>query len=186
MRPAPFSFETPIDLEIGSGVGWWALRYARQNPNRYLIAIEKTREKFARFDQRVLAHTQIQNLTAVNADAIAWITHCLGTQKLSRVFILYPNPNPKNTAQRWIRMPFFGALLERLKPGGEIFWATNISDYAEEIRQYSKSVWKLEPFLDRSFTQQTRPSDYPRTHFEKKYLLRGETCWELGYRKPCF
>jgi tRNA G46 methylase TrmB len=183
VRPSDLSTEAPVDLEIGGGVGWWAVRYARENPARHLISIEKTSEKFASFQRRKAAHPAIRNLTAVHADASAWVTHCLGDQTLSRIFILYPNPNPQNPAQRWVRMPFFSALIERLQSGGEIFWATNIESYAEEIRRYSREAWKLEPVLDRSFTQADRPEGCPRTHFEKKYLERGERCFDFVFRK---
>ena len=175
--------EALIDLEIGSGVGWWAIQYATQNPDRHLIAIEHTKEKFSSFHQRLKTNPEIKNLTAIHTDAVAWVTHCLGTQKLSRIFILYPNPNPKNEARRWIRMPFFRLLLEKLAPQGEIIFATNIKEYAEEIRQYAEEYWGLKKTRDQALVQGHLPQGYPRTHFEKKYLARGETCFDLVFEK---
>lgn len=87
---------------------------------------------------------------------------------LSKIFILYPNPEPHNANQRWLNMPFFEFLLSRLKVGGELILATNIADYADEALQKAVDIWQLP-------TQKTTvPSDSERTHFEVKYLARGD------------
>ena len=36
----------PTDLELGSGAGLFAIRYSQMHPERQLIAIERTSEKF--------------------------------------------------------------------------------------------------------------------------------------------
>lgn len=179
--PTGFDF---IDLEIGSGVGWHAIKYARENPSRFLIAIEKTSAKFARFESRLAGHVPIPNLFPVHADAVAWVAHCIGEVKISRCLILYPNPNLRVTSQRWIRMPFMHYLIEVMKSGGELVLATNEEDYAKEVEKYGQEAWGLKLDLNLSFTHETAPKNYPRTHFEKKYLARGETCYELRFRKP--
>ena len=122
----PLKQNMPIDLEIGCGVGWHPLVYAKKNPDRFLIAIERTAEKFEKFQRRFESHGKPENLLPVHADAVAWITHALGDDSCSRIMIPYPNPYPKNSAQRWVRMPFFRRLLQVLKPGGSIQILTNI------------------------------------------------------------
>ena len=72
-------------------------------------------------------------------------------------------------------------LLKVLKPGGEIRIASNDQDYICEAIEWAEKAWPLEVFLKDSFDQSTFKS--PRTHFEKKYLLRGENCFEAGFRK---
>lgn len=177
----------PIDLEIGCGVGWHPIRYAEKNPGRTLIAIEQTAEKFNKFRSRVLAHHRanrpIENLFPVHADAVAWVTGFVPNASIERVFILYPNPSPKNAAARWIRMPFFGHLLEKLRAGGKIYFRTNLREYAEEIRLYAHEVWGLLPVIDRTFTRQEVEVGEALTHFEQKYLEAGERCTELIFTR---
>lgn len=176
--PAP-QVTGQLDLEIGAGVGLHAIRYSQNHPERHLIAIERTKAKFDKMFRRVQNHPHIQNLTVVHGDAVAWVTHYLPDQSVERIFILYPNPEPKNPAKRWARMPFMERLLKSLKPGGEILLATNINDYAEEARAYFVGQWNLNLTGFREL-----PADFPaRTHFERKYLARGETCFELIVRK---
>jgi tRNA G46 methylase TrmB len=179
---------SPLDLEIGCGVGWHPIWYATENPQRRLIAIEHTRAKFASFAQRLRSHQQPQtlasgltNLQAVHADAIRWVSHFVRPESVDRCWILYPNPEPKAVNKRWMRSPFMHQLLKVLKPGGEIHIATNDQSYISEAIEWAEKAWSLEVFLRTSFDQTTFKS--PRTHFEKKYLLRGETCFEAGFRK---
>ena len=46
------------------------------------------------------------NLQTVHADALPWIVHALYPAQVEQFFILYPNPEPHNPAQRWLNMPF--------------------------------------------------------------------------------
>jgi tRNA G46 methylase TrmB len=176
----------PIDLEIGCGVGWHPIRYARENPNRTLVAIERTAEKFAKFRERLANHPELTNLIAVHADAVAWVTHFAPGAVFDRVFLLYPNPNPKNPAARWIRMPFFGRLLESLKPEGEIEIRTNLPDYADEVREYGPKCWPVVLNGERRLDPEKIRLADAATHFERKYLARGEPCYaiRMGLNAP--
>lgn len=166
-----------LDIEIGCGVGLHPIRYVQQNPDRYLVAIEQTRIKFEKFAGRLSHHEKMDRLWPVHADAIEWITHFLVPSSVDRFFILYPNPKPKNESQRWYAMPFMERLRDTLKPGGEIILATNEEYYVRGARRYMKDVWKFLIVKD-------SPVDFrPRTHFEKKYLARGEVCWDLVFKK---
>lgn len=164
-----------LDLEIGCGVGWHPVTYAARHPDRTLIAIEHTREKFQKFKQRASRH-DLANLRAVHADAVRYVTHAIAPSSLERVFILYPNPEMRASNKRWFRMPFFEELLSKLKSGGTLQLATNLEGYAEEAKTYAR-YWGL------NLVHESHPSE-PRTHFEKKYLERGETCFDLVFQKP--
>jgi len=166
---------TPIDLEIGCGVGWHPIAYAQNNPDRKLIAIEHTAEKFKKFEGRFQKH-QLKNLLPVHANAISWVTTHLKEESLDRVLLLYPNPNPKDRSKRWICMPFMKQLLSCLKNEGELVMASNEGFYIEEVLDYAQNFWKLKLMKHEAVK-------IPRTHFEKKYLQRGETCTELVFKK---
>lgn len=167
-----------IELEIGCGVGWHPIEYARKNPDRLVIAIERTTEKFNKFSMRLSRHAKIPNLVAVHADAVAWVTHFVPAKSLKRIFILYPNPNFKNAQARWIRMPFFRALLEKLEAKGVIEFRTNEAAYAEEVRRVSRE-WGTSLVEDSSYEKISVSPEIATTHFERKYLERGETCYRL-------
>ena len=175
----------PFDLEIGCGVGLHPIRYALANPDRKLVAIEHTREKFEKFARRYRNNGEPAQLLPVHANAVSWVHQFASNDLFERIHLLYPNPEVKNPAKRWIRMPFFGRLLETLKPGGEVIFATNLRDYAEEIRDHAKRAWNLDVVEFRAFTlpDVVLTKREPRTHFEMKYLQRGETCFDVRLRK---
>ena len=167
----------PITIEIGAGKGKHALSFAADNPEQNLIAIERTRNKFEAFAKQATL-LNLANLTAIHADAIAWIVHAIAPNSVEKIYILYPNPEQHNPNQQWLNMPFFEFLLSRLKADGEIVLATNIEAYMDNAEQQAITVWQL-PTCRKQVAQ-----DSQRTHFEVKYLARHETCWELIMRKP--
>lgn len=178
---APRDFQSissePVCVEIGAGKGKHALLFTQTNPNSKLIAIERTREKFLAMQKQHALEGQ-PNLQTVHADALPWIVHALYPAQVEQFFILYPNPEPHNPAQRWLNMPFFEFLLSRLKTGGTITLASNIPEYIDEAEQQVQNLWKL-PFVKEIIGQ-----DSARTHFEIKYLERGELCQQLIISKP--
>ena len=178
---APRDFQSissePVCVEIGAGKGKHALLFTQTNPNSKLIAIERTREKFLAMQKQHALEGQ-PNLQTVHADALPWIVHALYPAQVEQFFILYPNPEPHNPAQRWLNMPFFEFLLSRLKTGGTITLASNIPEYIEEAEQQVQNLWKL-PFVKEVIGQ-----DSARTHFEIKYLERGDVCQQLIISKP--
>jgi len=179
-----------IDLEIGCGVGLHPIRRALSEPDRALIAIEHTAEKFGKFAGRVRAHRDrghaLQNLVPLHLNAIDWIARWAEPGFFDTLFLLYPNPFPRERQAnlRWLRMPFFARLLETIKPGGQIVLATNLEWYWTEANELALLNWGLESESDRVFTAERLPPQEGRSHFERKYLRAGETCFESVWRKP--
>ena len=169
--------DKPLILEIGAGKGKHALSFAMQNPDKHLIAIERTRNKFDAFS-KLAKQQDLPNLDAIHADAIAWIVYAIKPNSVAKIFILYPNPEQHNPNQQWLNMPFFEFLLSRLKVGGEIVLVTNIESYMDNAERQAAKLWCLPNSRHRV------PTDSQRTHFEVKYLAREEVCWELNICKP--
>jgi tRNA G46 methylase TrmB len=170
-----------LDLEIGCGVGWHALSYVQKHPERHLLAVERTAGKFQSFQRRLERHPPLPNLTAIHADVVPWLVHTLPDACLSRIFILYPNPYPKNRAARFFTMPFFGELLKKARPELHLHLATNEKFYQEEALFMAQSHWGLRLQSQQILSRETFPK--PRTHFEKKYLERNEICYDLVFTR---
>lgn len=167
-----------VCLEIGAGCGMHALQFAKNNPNKTLYAIERTKSKFLSLQKRL---QNIKNAHAIHACAIATSAYAFKPKQLSECFILYPNPEPKNKNQRFINMPFFEFLLSRLQNNGRITLATNIKAYADEVCDLAKNIYHI-PCTMRTITQNTH--HVARTHFEAKYLMRGQICYDIILTKP--
>lgn len=178
---APRDFQpikrTAITVEIGAGKGKHAVLFSQANPTTQLYAIERTKEKFQAM-QKQHGLLNLNNLTPIHADALPWITHALYPAQVEQFFILYPNPEPHNSAQRWLNMPFFEFILSRLQVGGTITLASNIVEYIEEAEQQLQNLWQL------PYKKEVIAKTSARTHFEIKYLERGELCQQLIITKP--
>lgn len=168
----------PLCVEIGAGQGWFAVQFAQAHPHKTLIAIERTQTRFAKLQQRV-AHNPCGNVIPIRADAVHWIAHVLPECSVDQYFIFYPNPYPKASQQnkRFHAMPFMGYLIQTLKPKGTLTLTTNQDFYYAEAKDYLEQVWGFTCCGDRLLPA-TSP---PRTHFEKKYLERGDRCYELSF-----
>jgi tRNA G46 methylase TrmB len=150
-----------------------------------LIAIERTKTRFARLEGRLAGHPELKNVLAIHDDAIRWVTHRIPESSLERIFLLYPNPYPKRRQQnkRWHNRPFMGWLLRCLEPNGTLTLATNDPSYAQEAREGMVDLWGMQLIDDQSFSADQLAPSAARTHFEKKYLKRGQICIELVFQR---
>lgn len=175
----------PTDIEIGTGVGWHAIQYGQKHPDRRLVAIEHTTEKFEKFRRRLENHPALTNVHAVHANAVHWITHFVASESIEKIITLFPNPYPKasQSNKRWHRMPFLERLVDSLKIGGTWTLATNEDYYWREAVEVLRSHPRLQLIEMLAYSQNSPPPWSPRSHFEKKYLQRGETCTQLVFRR---
>lgn len=169
-----------LTVEIGAGVGFHPIHYAKTHPDTFTVGIEKTSEKFQKM-QRRLEHHALDNVLAVHANAIQWVSQNLFDEEVSQYFILYPNPYPKpsQSNKRFTQMPFMQKLWQTLKVGGQLCLATNEEFYYLEALE----SWQSLPFLKILKLGEVAQDATPRTHFEKKYLARGEQCWHCVVEK---
>jgi tRNA G46 methylase TrmB len=170
----------PLDLEIGCGVGWHPIAYARAHPDRSLVALERTSAKFAAFERRLARHEPLEGLLPVHADVEPWLARAPAGLRFSRVFLLYPNPEPSRPSRRWFRSPFFARLLQSLAPDGSIELRTNEAEYANEAREWAARQWRLELTDNEEWNRMGGRA--PETHFERKYLAAGQTLHRLVFR----
>jgi len=169
-------------VEIGCGVGLHPIQYAQQETTKSIIAIERTREKFQKFEGRLKAHPHLQDrICAVHADAVHFLDQNMRNGSLDEVWILYPNPEIAKTSRRWFQTPFMGRLVELIRTEGRLYFATNIENYAREVESLAPS-FGFKIMNDQQIHISTSPEFSPRTHFEKKYFERGETLFNFEFQ----
>ena len=183
-KEVPFELPpSPYSIEVGSGVGFHAIQRSLTEPHTNYIAIERNRTRFEKFLRRIGSHKKREflplgeNLIPVRADAVAWIHRFIPENSVKEYFFLYPNPFPRKN--RWHRNKYFFYFLSTLQKGGEITFASNIKEYMEEAKLYCEQEYSLSCVEYRKIRQEEKA----RTHFEKKYLNRGDACWNLRFRK---
>lgn len=178
-----------LEIEIGCGVGLHPIKRAALSSRSLYVAIEHTHERYGKFVRRVenLRSKEpgaLPNLEMRQANAVSWISHYIQPGMVDQYWIMYPNPYPKKKHQnmRWHAMPFTSHLVATLKPGGLITLVTNMKYYADEACAFFTEQFGLK-LVDH---KELKLGFEPRTHFEKKYLERGELCFELVFEKSSY
>lgn len=170
-------------VEIGAGVGLHPIRFAQDHPGTRIMAVERTADKYRSFANRVANH-DLPNLLAIHAEATVFLPQVLEESSVSKFFFLYPNPYPKTSQKnlRWANSPFLHFVHKALKANGTVEFATNLMSYKDElITNLQAYGFKNLSVTEVEIGSTTFPK--PRTHFEKKYTSRNESCWNLIFGK---
>ena len=172
--------KAPFDLEIGCGTGEFAIEWSKKTLNP-MIAIEKTRTRFLKFEKKYKELGKPTNLWPIHTNAVWWLAHYGKPASFEHIFLLYPNPYPKKKQSdlRWVNCSFMPFLLDLLKKGGELQLRTNQRDYYVEFKEQIKSFAFMYLKEDRKRKDPLRAQSL----FERKYLQRGEVCHILKYQK---
>lgn len=175
----------PLYLEIGCGVGLHPIQFAKSNPNSRILAFERTRTKYQKSLQRFIGNGSPENALIVHGDASFFLSELFlknsSPSPIDGIFILYPNPYPKKSQSnlRLAHMPLTLVLNQILKQNATLTLASNKIEYITEAHELIPPKTSL--IVTKNHKIESNAS--PRTHFEKKYLARGEDCFEIVFTK---
>lgn len=185
------STEKEVSLEIGCGNGEFAFAYSCLNPTKQVLGFERTSLKFKVAQQRLSQlPAQPSNLCLIQGNAENWLAHDFSLFSFSEVFFLYPNPYPKPSQKhhRWHNSSFMQFLKTRLTFNAKLTLRTNLLWYAEEAKEMYTSLWGFRCLSWKELSLEAmknpnscvlNPKSPALTAFERKYLARGESCFEL-------
>ncbi len=177
--------DCPFFLEVGCGAGLHPVLFAKQFPERHLLAFERTKEKFEKFKRRI-EHQEIGNVTPIYEDALHWLypQRDKVSECFEGIYLLYPNPYPKNSQRnkRFLATSSFQFLLSTLRPQGFIELRSNESFYIEEAIYLAQEVWGLS-LESKQLVRDLEEKEKGVTHFERKYLKSNQDCIRLIFRK---
>jgi tRNA (guanine-N7-)-methyltransferase len=131
---AVFRAGGPLELEIGSGAGGFALAYAERFPSVRYIALE-WRKKYARELDRRARKRGIENIRVIECDARAEVPRLFTPGSLAAIHLQFPDPWWKRAHQkRSILQPDFCRLLYQLMaPGGVFDLRTDVESRARQM-----------------------------------------------------
>lgn len=171
-----FANSAPLEIELGAGTGDFIIARAAELPNRNFLAIESSGVV-----SRVLAvrcgGAALRNLRVVRMDGRTLVNLMIGPQSVSAYHVYFPDPWPKERHhKRRLFTPYLVANLERtLAPGGALYVATDVGDYAGEI------------FAMLDATALVRAAEEVpgrlQTAFGRKFAASGKIIHARAYRK---
>lgn len=179
-----FSMHPTVYLEIGAGTGWFLLELARSRPDVFFVGIERCRMRANRLVKRA-NRAKLPNVAAYRGNAIPAVIHGIPSESVDRLYILYPNPFPKNSQRknRWYLHPIMPHLVRILKRGGTLVWASDQSFYIEEARFVCEDRFRMQVHKVGALSPHALNDleSFPegRTKFEATFLANGVPCYEL-------
>lgn len=159
-----FSQRSPLDVEIGFGMGEVLLREAANNPDRNYIGIEQHWERIC----KTLKKINVDNIRIIQEDVRAAFKRLFDSQSIDFVFCLFPCPWPKkgHVKHRLFSNQFLKLINSRLKKNGELKIVTDFYPYFEWVLEQGEgagfriSTEKIEPQFG--------------TKFERKWQKEGQ------------
>ena len=170
---AVFGGPGPLEMEIGSGAGAFALGYAARHPAVRYVAIE-WRKKYARELEHRARTRGLGNLKVVEADARAVIPRLFAPRSLSGIHLQFPDPWWKRShRKRVILTAAFATLLrERSGPGAVFDFRTDVRARAEEMLETLEAAGWRNPLGPGAF--HPLDPDEVASSRERRYLASGE------------
>lgn len=173
----------PLVLEIGCGIGDFAVAMAARHPGWNYLALDFYNKGCLKTCRRA-ERLELQNIRVVRDEARAFIARCLPKQSLQAVFINCPDPWPKRRQRkrRLVNEQFVRMLAEYLVPGGDLFFTTDFADYGRDVAQMMPRLEPFENMLAPDLWRHDLP-EYPRTKYMLKFMAEGKEIYFVHYRR---
>jgi tRNA (guanine-N7-)-methyltransferase len=119
--------------EIGAGHGHFLTAYAAEHPQELCIGIDLIKERVERA-MRKRDRAQLAQLHFIQAEARLFLETLPPDARISRVFILFPDPWPKTRhhKNRIIQAAFLTELRRKMLPGAHLHFRTDHEPYFSE------------------------------------------------------
>jgi len=165
--PELFGREAPTDVEIGSGKGKFLNELATANPERNILAVERS-AKYHRLCCDRAARRGLTNIRLLRTTGEDLLLRLLDEASVANFYVLFPDPWPKKRhhKRRLFTTEIVAALSRALVVGGRLLVKSDHADYAEEIG----NVLADAPGL-RSIDPEDAFAGLPVTGFEHKYAI---------------
>ena len=178
-----FNNDNPIYLDVGCGLGGFAIEFAKQNPNINLIAIEM----FSNVIIGAIDKAQKENLS--NLRFLNIRCECLEKfikdESIEKIFLNFSNPlhNKSDEKQRLTNQRFLEIYKKLLTSDGIICQKTDDKDFFEYSLQSFKDCGYI--ILDECWDlAKLNDKDNIVTEHEQKYISQGKTIYRVIVKKP--
>lgn len=134
-----------IDVEIGFGNGQFLEYYAGLYPARSVVGFE-IRQRLVEFVKDKITTKKLDNVIGFRAHGQHALEDMFDDDSIDRIFIFHPDPWPRHghRKRRIINHDFLEIIHKKLKPGGQLYLATDVPDLWEymsnAIHQHGKLI----------------------------------------------
>lgn len=172
-----FGRTAPLVLDIGIGFGDSLTTAAAAEPDVDVIGADVHTPGIASTLERIES-MGLTNVRLLHGDALRFVER-LAPAALSGIRIYFPDPwhKARHRNRRMASEANIARFCDLLATGGKLHVATDIDDYAEQVRRLCDAESRLEGGVIE------RPPWRPETRYERKGLEAGRRATDLLYRR---
>lgn len=178
-----FGRQRPLILEIGFGRGAFLMHLADQNPDANIIGLEINNRCLVAAE-RAIRRRQLRNLIVIHSRAETALHHLFEPDSLQAIYINFPDPwfKKDHHHRRLMQRDTIDALVSRLQPGGRLYLATDILEYAEMSADLLEATPGLDNLLPVRWSETPLPGRVI-TKYEAKARAEGRTCTYFAWQR---
>jgi tRNA (guanine-N7-)-methyltransferase len=173
-----FSVEQPFEVELGCGDASFLLEYARQNPGRNFLGVERLLGRLQKLDRKG-RRLGLQNLRGVRIESAYLLQYLLPRGSAEAVHLYFPDPWPKlkHRRHRLVNEAFPALVRGALRSRGTVFLRTDDTDYFQQMTEVFGAA--------REFEAVPTPPELAaiRTDFEQFFNAQGIPTQHAAYRR---
>ena len=131
-----FPAAQPLEVELGCGDASFLAEYARQNPAKNFIGVERLLGRIQKLDKKG-RRLGLTNTRGVRIESTYFLQYLLPPHAAVALHIYFPDPWPKkkHRRHRLISETFPALARTTLTPGGTVFLRTDDTDYFQQMTE---------------------------------------------------
>jgi tRNA (guanine-N7-)-methyltransferase len=172
-----FPESQPLEIELGCGDASFLVEYARRNPARNFIGVERLLGRISKLDRKG-RRAALANLRGVRIESSYFLQYLLPPHAASALHIYFPDPWPKkkHRKNRLVNESFPALARAALAPGGIVYLRTDEEDYFAQMKEVFAA--------DKNFGKIETPAELAElpTDFEWDFNSKGIQTLRTAYQ----
>jgi tRNA (guanine-N7-)-methyltransferase len=173
-----FAGPKPLEVELGCGDASFLLAYAKDNPERNFIGVERLLGRVNKIDRKG-RRLGLTNLRGVRIESGYFLEYLLPRHCAEALHVYFPDPWPKlkHRRHRFINERFPTLAWQALQPGGRVYLRTDDRDYFEQMLAVFAGEKRFQPVETPAALLEVR------TDFEVEFNTRGIATLHAAYER---
>ena len=173
-----FSKPQPLEVELGCGDASFLVEFARRNPERNFIGVERLLGRIQKLDRKG-RRAGLANLRGVRIESSYFLQFLLPPHSAAALHVYFPDPWPKkkHRRHRLINENFPALARAALVPAGAVYLRTDDADYFQQMTEVFAASGE--------FQKAETPAELAElpTDFEREFRARGNQTLRVAYQR---